>query len=227
MNNELDVAALESVGFAENYNNHVLRLFTRKLIVNEKIVDFGAGYGLFTNKLITLGYDVASIEINEKAIKILKNNNIENYKNIAEVNKKIDSIISLNVLEHIDDDLSTLKSLNKALKKGGKLYLYLPASKLVWTKLDELVNHKRRYSKKSLSNALENSQFEIKEMHYVDFIGWAVLLTSKILKLDLDFNKERIIFYDRFIFRFFKFLDSIFKYFIGKNIFVEAEKISD
>ena len=107
------------------------------------------------------------------------------------------------------------------------MYLYLPASKLVWTKLDELVNHKRRYSKKSLSHALENSQFEIKEIHYVDFIGWAVLLTSKILKLDLDFNKERIIFYDRFIFRFFKFLDYIFKYFIGKNIFVEAEKISD
>ena len=43
MNNELDVAALESVGFAENYNNHVLRLFTRKLIVNEKIVDFLPG----------------------------------------------------------------------------------------------------------------------------------------------------------------------------------------
>ena len=227
MNNELDVAALESVSFAKNYNNHVLRLFTRKLKASEKVVDFGAGYGLFTNKLIALGYDIASIEINEKAIKILKNNNIENYKNIAEVNKEIDSIISLNVLEHIDDDLSTLKSLHASLKKGGKLYLYLPASKLVWTKLDELVNHKRRYSKKSLSYALENSQFEIKEMHYVDFIGWAVLLTSKILKLDLNLNKELIIFYDKFIFRFFKFLDYIFKYFIGKNIFVEAEKISD
>ena len=224
MKNKSDIAALESVSFAKNYNDYVLKLISKNLDKNDKILDFGAGYGLFTKMLIDCGYDVISVEINDEAIKKLKKKNIKNYKSVKEINEKIDCVISLNVLEHIDDDFETLLMLNNAMPNGGKLILYLPASNIVWSNLDEMVNHKRRYSKKNLQYILSKSNFEIESIFYADFIGWLVLLIAKILKINLDFNQKKIIFYDKFIFKNFKYLDFILKNFIGKNIFVVAEK---
>ena len=224
MKNKSDIAALESVSFAKNYNDYVLKLISKNLDKNDKILDFGAGYGLFTKMLIDCGYDVISVEINDEAIKKLNKKNIKNYKSVKEINEKIDCVISLNVLEHIDDDFETLLMLNNAMPNGGKLILYLPASNIVWSNLDEMVNHKRRYSKKNLQYILSKSNFEIESIFYADFIGWLVLLIAKILKINLDFNQKKIIFYDKFIFKNFKYLDFILKNFIGKNIFVVAEK---
>ena len=128
MKNKSDIAALESVSFAKNYNDYVLKLISKNLDKNDKILDFGAGYGLFTKMLIDCGYDVISVEINDEAIKKLNKKNIKNYKSVKEINEKIDCVISLNVLEHIDDDFETLLMLNNAMPNGGKLILYLPAS---------------------------------------------------------------------------------------------------
>ena len=66
MKNKSDIAALESVSFAKNYNDYVLNLISKNLDKNDKILDFGAGYGLFTKMLIDCGYDVISVEINEE-----------------------------------------------------------------------------------------------------------------------------------------------------------------
>ena len=119
--------------------------------------------------LIDCGYDVISVEINDEAIKKLNKKNIKNYKSVKEINEKIDCVISLNVLEHIDDDFETLLMLNNAMPIGGKLILYLPASNIVWSNLDEMVNHKRRYSKKNLQYILSKSDFEIESIFYADF----------------------------------------------------------
>ena len=62
------------------------------------------------------------------------------------------------------------------------------------------------------------------EAYYVDFVGWFVLLLSKILNLNLDFDKKKIIIYDKFIFLIFKFLDIFMKNIIGKNVLVVCEK---
>jgi len=221
-----DIAALESVSFASNYNNYIYKLIS-KHIQGDEVLDFGAGYGDFCSYLKNNNKNVTAIEVNPEAIDRLNELSIINYKKIEKTGKKFQNIVSLNVLEHIDDDKKVFYELVDSLKLGGKIILYLPASMLIWTKLDELVLHRRRYSKKLVLNLVNVDGVEIKHIHWVDFVGWVTLLISKVIRLNLEFNKDKIIFYDRFLFKPFKFLDLLFRYIIGKNILVVVSKIKN
>jgi len=76
-----DTNALESMDFAKNYNNYILKKILGNL--NEgKIVDFGAGYGTFSEMLISLKKDVTAVEVDEEAIKILDKKGIKNTENL-------------------------------------------------------------------------------------------------------------------------------------------------
>tara|TARA_B110000008_G_scaffold252327_1_gene266825 strand:+ start:791 stop:1468 length:678 start_codon:yes stop_codon:yes gene_type:complete len=220
---ELDVAALESVSFAKNYNNYVFNLILGS-IKGKRIIDFGAGYGNFSVFLQSNDKEVVAIEVNKEAIHKLNELNIPNYKNLDELKEKYNTVVSLNVLEHIDDDLSVLKELIDYIENSGKIILYLPASEIIWSELDELVNHKRRYSRKLIKNLAMNSELKIDQIISVDFIGWMVVFLSKALRIKLDFSKNKIIFYDKFIFKNFKYLDLVFKRIIGKNLLIVLSK---
>jgi len=221
-----DIAALESVSFAKNYNNYIFKLIS-KHIQGDEVLDFGAGYGNFCSYLKNNNKNVTAIEVNTEAIDRLNELSITNYKKIEKNGKKFKNIVSLNVLEHIDDDKKVFNELVDSLELGGKIILYLPASMIIWTKLDELVQHRRRYSKKLIFNLVSMDKVEIEQIYWVDFVGWATLLISRLIRLDLEFNKDKIIFYDRFLFKPFKYLDLFFRHIIGKNILVVISKIKD
>ena len=224
MNEELDIAALESISVAENYNKYVADLFFSNIDKTENILDFGAGYGLITEKFKKKGYKISAVEINKTALEKLNDKNIDSYNLIEKVPKSINCIISLNVLEHIEDDNKYIKKFYNHLPQDGKLILYLPTSNLIWTELDDMVNHKRRYSKSGVVELLNSNSFEIEKIFFVDFIGWIVLFFLKMFRVKLDFDKRKIKFYDKFIFRTFKFTDYFFKNIIGKNLFIVASK---
>ena len=224
MNEELEIAALESISVAENYNKYVADLFFSNIDKTENILDFGAGYGLITEKFKKKGYKISAVEINKTALEKLNDKNIDSYNLIEKVPKSINCIISLNVLEHIEDDDKYIKKFYNHLPQDGKLILYLPTSNLIWTELDDMVNHKRRYSKSGVVELLNSNSFEIEKIFFVDFIGWIVLFFLKMFRLKLDFDKRKIKFYDKFIFRTFKFTDYFFKNIIGKNLFIVASK---
>lgn len=224
MNKELDIAALESISVAENYNKYVADLFFSNIDKTENILDFGAGYGLITEKFKKKGYKISAVEINKTALEKLNDKNIDSYNLIEKVPKSINCIISLNVLEHIEDDDKYIKKFYNNLPQDGKLILYLPSSNLIWTELDDMVNHKRRYSKSGIVELLNSNSFEIEKIFFVDFIGWIVLFFLKMFRVKLDFDKRKIKFYDKFIFRTFKFTDYFFKNIIGKNLFIVASK---
>ena len=65
MNEELDIAALESVSIADNYNEYIKNIFASNIDNTQNILDFGAGYGLITKKLDELGLNIIAIEKNK------------------------------------------------------------------------------------------------------------------------------------------------------------------
>ncbi|MEL6559557.1 MAG: class I SAM-dependent methyltransferase [Bacteroidota bacterium] len=71
------------------------------------------------------------------------------------------------VLEHIEDDLSFLNSINDALEPGGRLYISVPAFQLLWSDFDTSVGHYRRYSKKTLTKTLKQAGFEVEFFSYM------------------------------------------------------------
>ena len=227
-----DYSAIEELKLLEvlvNYNNEIVRSSFKFLNKSRKIVDFGAGIGtlslIFRNKY---NLDPICIEIDNENINYLTKRNFHTIKDIDSAPLDLDAIFSSNVLEHIKDDLFILKKMKDHLKKKGLIYLYLPANMKLWSKLDNLVGHYRRYEKKSLVAKLKKAGFKVIKINYADSLGYLATVFWKIKSKKnkaIFASKKSLSFYDKYIFPVSRFLDNLgFKFVIGKNLVVIAEK---
>ena len=78
-----------------------------------------------------------------------------------------DSIVMLDVLEHIEDDQKFLNDLNTHMTSESIFIITCPAFKQLWSEWDQLLGHHRRYTKKDLEYKLKTAGFEILESRYL------------------------------------------------------------
>src|SRR5665213_3414367 len=82
----------------------------------------------------------------------------------------LDSILSINVLEHIREDEAELCRYHKLLqKRNGTVNLFVPARQEIYAPIDADFGHHRRYSKPELKRKLEQAGFEIVRLRYYNF----------------------------------------------------------
>ncbi len=96
---------------------------------------------------------------------------------------RVNTIVCLNVLEHIKDDTSTLRDFADVLEPGGHLVLLVPAMKALYGTLDEHLQHHRRYALDELKAAVANAGFHIDSIRFLNrpaVFGW--WLSSRVLK---------------------------------------------
>lgn len=91
-----------------------------------------------------------------------------------------DLICMLDVLEHIDDDLATLKSLRGKLNQNGILLITVPAYKFLWSGHDVVSHHKRRYTRKQLIDIVLKSGFIIKYSTYFNTFLFPIITAVRI-----------------------------------------------
>jgi len=109
-----------------------------------------------------------------------------------------DIIGAFDILEHIDDDIGALKSVNKALRENGAIILTVPAGKGL---LPLETVHKRRYSKKELIDKLKKAGFKVNKISYYMFFLFPIVLIVRWMKslflkepdLDKGINELKII----------------------------------
>ncbi len=175
---------LETLISANNYKNWILGFFNKFL--GRRILEVGAGLGLYTEYLKDEG-DVVGTEISAKHLKFLKRR-FANAKNVTILNAdigdtsksalqnlrkfKFDTIIFINVLEHIKNDKVSLKNSYNLLEKGGRVLIFVPAFPILFGSIDQLVGHYRRYKKNALSKKLLDAGFKIEKIRYFNFVGF-------------------------------------------------------
>ena len=137
----------------------------------------------------------------------------------------LDYIYSLNVLEHIEQDAEMLSTLTQKLKPGGRILIYVPAMPLLFSSMDRKVCHFRRYTRSSLGRLADTAGLDIQYHHYADCIGFFATLAYKWSgNTDGSINLRALITYDRFIFPLSKALDYLFRYRLGKNVYLLARR---
>ena len=82
-----------------------------------------------------------------------------------------DSVVCLNVLEHIDDDVASLRAMRGLLKPGGHLVLLVPALEALYGSLDRSLGHVRRYSTDLLRSRYRETGFEMARLEYFNLAG--------------------------------------------------------
>ena len=214
-----------------NYNSFIVETAINYVGEVENCVDFGAGIGSLSVILRDkFNINPLCIEVDKKNIEYLNKRNFNVCKDIYLAPINSDLIFSSNVLEHIEDDISILKQMKNNLRIGGHIYLYLPAKMVLWSRLDELVGHHRRYEFDELRTKCEKVGLKVNKLYYADSIGFFASLCMKIF----GYNSENGIgsvaslkFYDKYLFPISKWLDKFgLKYVFGKNLILIAEKTS-
>lgn len=170
--------------------------------ISGNILEIGSGIGTYSKKIIK-DYKKSKIllsDIDSNFISNLKKR-YKTHKNIKVIKldiektkvlkyKNINTIIALNVLEHIKDDGGALNNLYNYLAPGGTAIILVPAHKKLYNCIDKAVGHYRRYQKKELINKINKTKFKLKEIKYFNFVsifGWYVngtILKKAIINKD-------------------------------------------
>lgn len=183
--NKVGEYTLKIMKTASWYNNWLFSLM--KQHISGEILEVGAGIGNFTNLLAVEGKTTA-IDISEVALANLSNKFTQNvavgYGDIELgkyyfKKKRFDTIVCLNVLEHIKKDTKALSNMNKLTSENGKLILLVPAHMGLFSEFDKKLGHFRRYRKHELVKKLESSGYKVKVARYINWwaaIGWFIFV---------------------------------------------------
>jgi 2-polyprenyl-3-methyl-5-hydroxy-6-metoxy-1,4-benzoquinol methylase len=104
-------------------------------------------------------------------------------EDIAPLLRSADTVICLNVLEHVPDDVAGLRNIRQCLRPGGTAIVLVPQGKNAFGSLDEVLEHKRRYSEKELQEKMQAAGFEVTRMIHFNRATWpGWYLNSRILR---------------------------------------------
>lgn len=95
-------------------------------------------------------------------------------------------ITAFDVIEHVDNDSSALSNINKMLEDDGVLIISVPQHMFLWSKLDEIVKHKRRYSRRELVSKLKANGFDISYATSFLFVLFPLMLISRLFDKGSD-----------------------------------------
>jgi SAM-dependent methyltransferase len=205
---------------AENYNRYQRDFIIREIKKvdkdKKKILDFGAGMGTYADMLNDKNWQVDCVEIDPEETKILKTKGYKVYDGIEQVKTKYDVIYSLNVLEHIKDDAKALAALKACLSDQGVIIIYVPAFNLVFSQLDVIAEHFRRYRMKDIQQLADKTDMKV-TVRYCDPVGFAGALVYRFLGGSGDLKPHSIYIFDKYLFPVSILLEPLTKNVFGKN----------
>jgi ubiquinone/menaquinone biosynthesis C-methylase UbiE len=207
--------ALQKLSDAKKFNKWMYSKITQYIRGN--VLEIGAGIGNLTELIKSdrlYPTDISSNYLSILMKKFSNKNNIFPFKlDISTsyqipIQEKINTIVCLNVLEHIEDDNKALKNMRNILATNGTLIILVPFSNLLYSNLDHLLGHFRRYTKRTLTNVVQSNGFEVNKIFYFNFfggVGW--FISGKFLKKK-ELSKKSILVFEKLV-PFFKLLESM------------------
>ena len=129
-----------------------------------------------------------------------------------------DTIIYIDVLEHIEHDSEELRKASGLLLHGGHLIVLSPAYQWVYNKFDKAIGHFRRYNRSSLMKAGDHTDLCPQKFFYLDSCGVALLLVNKALTRESYPTLSQVKIWDRWFVPVSKIFDRISGFRFGKTI---------
>ena len=150
--------------------------------LGQRILEIGCGLGnllkLLTDRALVFGTDISEESVTYVKHELGQRSNID--AAVLDVTDpsflqlrsfRFDTVVSLNVFEHIEDDTLALKHVFEVLAPGGKLVLIVPAHQWLYGPMDSSIGHYRRYTVDKLAAKLQRTGFRVCSQRYVNPIG--------------------------------------------------------
>jgi glycosyltransferase involved in cell wall biosynthesis len=159
-----------------------------------RVLEIGSGTGNMTRHLVPRDAYVAS-DINPLYLQTLRAltqdrpyldvalTDVTRPESFPAPSERFDTVVCLNVIEHVDDDLAALKNVRDALAPGGRAVVLVPQGPGLYGTLDEVIGHRRRYTEATLSRVALDAGLQPQKILLFNRVGTAAWwLNGKVLK---------------------------------------------
>lgn len=229
----------EKIYEVENdFRNYNLYMFLASLVRGKRVLDIGCGSGFLLDFLSKKGYKTIGVEPNEELIRLAKQRDpgLDIRKGNAEdldsiILDEVDTVLAVDAVEHLNDDVSTLKRILRHLSSGGRFILVVPAYPWLYGRRDKKYGHFRRYSRNKLENTLVGEGFRVKYSRYWNMLGvlpyiFYEKVLNKELETELREKKGGIVtgFIKKMFHLWFRFVENKINFGFGLSIIIVAEK---
>jgi SAM-dependent methyltransferase len=201
---------LETMSGARNYQAHVFGLVRPH--VGSHVLEVGCGIGTMTGQLLDIAQRVECIEPNlncaTRARATLTGNDRVAIRvchleecNRAELQRQtFDTVVCVNVLEHIEDDVRALSLFRDVVAAtAGRVLIFVPAVQTIYSPHDAALGHHRRYSKRTLRAAFAAAGLDVVAMKYTNPIGLLGWMYNLYVSGNTEHTSSQVGLFDRFV----------------------------
>ena len=183
-----------------------------------RVLEVGAGVGSMAVRLAGAGHEVLAIEPADNVFPELVRRTVgvggvtarqvTSQELLAEGTAGFDSVVYVSVLEHIEDDVTELRTAHGLLRPGGTVAVFVPAMPSLYGSIDHKSGHFRRYDRRALEAAVQAAGLELVHVSYMDALGIApYFVMYRVLRSDsLSSGVTRL--YDRALVPVSRFLEA-------------------
>jgi SAM-dependent methyltransferase len=161
------------------------RILARKQGPLPRILDVGCGTGANLEMLSEFG-EAEGVDVSTEALSFCQQRGLNQVK-LGEAEKlpypdqTFDLVTALDVVEHLDDDLSGLREMHRVLKPGGHALMFVPAFMFLWGVQDDVSHHRRRYTMQQLKEKVRAAGFEIERATFANITFFLPTLIGRVL----------------------------------------------
>lgn len=201
---------LQTMSEARRYQAHVFDLLRPH--VGSRVLEVGCGIATMSRRLAEVAERLVCIEPNvncaARAREVLDPDpriqlrvcHVEECSRDELLQERFDTIVCVNVLEHIEDDIRALRLFRDIVAPtGGKVLIFVPAIQGAYGPLDAALGHHRRYAKRSLGKAFSSAGLEPLTMRYTNPIGLLGWMYNAHISRTTEHTSDQVRLFERFV----------------------------
>jgi len=234
-------ASLDKLAALENYYRWILEEI--RPFLGNRLAEIGAGIGTFTEFLVAAHLTsnpatcLAAFEPSEHYYRKLYEKLLGRYPDLLQAGRLtttqgyfhassegFDTIVMINVLEHIENDLDAVRTVHEALAPGGTYIAFVPALPWLYSPFDQAVGHYRRYEKTHLEEVFRKGGFAVVTAKYMDCLGVLPWYLLNVIGGSQSINPRLARLYDTWFVPVTKWVEGLGEPCVGKNILMVGRK---
>ncbi|GAB2814667.1 hypothetical protein GCM10022221_10680 [Actinocorallia aurea] len=140
----------------------------------------------------------------------------------VEIRQKVDTVVMMNVLEHIAEDVQALKDLAAVVEPGGRIVIWVPGYMQLYGDFDRKVGHVTRYTPKTLGATIAGAGLEAEVLKPINFLG-GIAWWAAVRRGGVGYPDPRLVkIYDRTVIPTTRFIERLVRPPFGQTVFAVA-----